>query len=164
MPLYGVGIAHTAQEREILMPEITSVDSPQIEAYRLFLKLYRLFQELNREEFRPYDLSTPQYAILFYASVEGVPLSQICHQMITDNSNLTRLVDRLEARGLVRRAADQRDRRVTLVQLTPAGKALIDELRPRHRAYVEERMSHLSSEQLVAFHDAMQTLYDALES
>lgn len=144
------------------MPEITSVDSPQIEAYRLFLKLHKRFQELNREEFRPYDLSTPQYAILFHATVEGVPLSYICQQMVADNSNLTRLVDRLEARGLVRRAADPHDRRVTLVQLTAEGKALIDELRPRHRAYVEQRMSHLNPEQLTALHEAMQTLYDAL--
>lgn len=144
------------------MPEIACQDSPQIETYRLFLKLHRRFQELNREEFRPYDLSTPQYAILFHASVEGVPLSQICHEMLADNSNLTRLVDRLEARGLVRRAADPHDRRVTLVQLTPQGKALIDELRPRHRAYVEQRMSHLSLEQLAAMYDAMKTLYDAL--
>ncbi len=144
------------------MPEISSQDSPQIETYRLFLKLHRRFQELNREEFRPYDLSTPQYAILFHASVEGVPLSQICQEMLADNSNLTRLVDRLEARGLVRRAADPRDRRVTLVQLTPAGKALIDELRPRHRAYVEQRMSHLNPAQLAALYEAMQTLYDAL--
>lgn len=144
------------------MPEISSQDSPQIETYRLFLKLHRRFQELNREEFRPYDLSTPQYAILFHASVEGVPLSQICQEMLADNSNLTRLVDRLEARGLVRRAADPRDRRVTLVQLTPAGKALIDELRPRHRAYVEQRMSHLNPTQLTALYEAMQTLYDAL--
>lgn len=144
------------------MPEIACQDSPQIETYRLFLKLHRRFQELNREEFRPYDLSTPQYAILFHASVEGVPLSQICHEMLADNSNLTRLVDRLEARGLVRRAADPHDRRVTLVQLTPQGKALIDELRPRHRAYVEQRMSHLNPEQLAAMYDAMKTLYDAL--
>lgn len=144
------------------MPEISSADSPQIEAYRLFLKLHRLFQELNREEFRPYDLSTPQYAILFHASAEGVPLSQICQAMLADNSNLTRLVDRLESRGLVRRAPDQRDRRVTLVQLTPEGQALIDELRPRHRACVEQRMNHLSPEQLAAMHDAMETLYNAL--
>lgn len=144
------------------MPEISCQDSPQIETYRLFLKLHRRFQELNREEFRPYDLSTPQYAILFHASVEGVPLSQICHEMLADNSNLTRLVDRLEARGLVRRAADPHDRRVTLVQLTPQGKALIDELRPRHRAYVERRMSHLSPEQLAAMYEAMKTLYEAL--
>jgi DNA-binding MarR family transcriptional regulator len=145
------------------MPEITSNDSPQIEAYRLFLKLHRLFQELNRDEFRPYDLSTPQYAILFHASAEGVPLSQICQQMLADNSNLTRMVDRLEARGLVRRAADPTDRRVTLVQLTAAGQELLDELRPRHRALVEQRMSHLSPEQLAAFSAAMQTLYDALQ-
>lgn len=145
------------------MPEITSNESPQIETYRLFLQLHRLFQELNRDEFRPYDLSTPQYAILFHASVEGVPLSQICQQMLADNSNLTRMVDRLEARGLVRRAADPNDRRVTLVQLTEAGKALIDELRPRHRDLVEQRMSHLTPAQLAAFQEAMQTLYDALQ-
>lgn len=145
------------------MPEITSVDSAQIEAYRLFLKLHKRFQELNREEFRPYDLSTPQYAILFHATVEGVPLSHICQEMVADNSNLTRLVDRLEARGLVRRAPDPRDRRVTLVQLTPEGKALIDELRPRHRDYIERRMSHLTPEQLDALHSAMETLYSALE-
>ncbi|RRR69321.1 MAG: MarR family transcriptional regulator [Candidatus Viridilinea halotolerans] len=145
------------------MPEITSPDSPQIEAYRLFLKLHKRFQELNREEFRPYDLSTPQYAILFHASAEGVPLSYICQEMVADNSNLTRLVDRLEARGLVRRAPAAHDRRVTLVQLTPTGQALIDELRPRHRAYVEQRMSHLNAEQLAALHTAMQTLYAALQ-
>lgn len=145
------------------MPEISTSDSAQIEAYRLFLKLHRLFQELNREEFRPYDLSTPQYAILFHASREGVPLSQICNEILADNSNLTRLVDRLEARGLVRRAPDPRDRRVTLVQLTDAGADLIAELRPRHRAYVEERMSYLSEVELAAFHDAMATLYQALQ-
>ena len=146
------------------MPEIVSADSAQIEAYRLFLKLHKRFQELNRDEFRPYDLSTSQYAILFHASAEGVPLSKICEEMVADNSNLTRLVDRLEARGLVRRAADARDRRVTLVQLTPEGQALIDELRPRHRVYVEQRMSHLTPEQLVALHEAMQTLYTALDN
>lgn len=145
------------------MPEIISPDSPQIEAYRLFLKLHKLFQELNREEFRPYELSTSQYAILFHASEAGVPLSQICQQMLADNSNLTRLVDRLEARGLVRRAADPRDRRVTLVQLTPAGKTLIDDLRPRHRVLVEQRLSHLSLAQLSALHEAMETLYGALQ-
>jgi DNA-binding MarR family transcriptional regulator len=145
------------------MPEITSPDSPQVEAYRIFLKLHKRFQELNREEFRPYDLSTPQYAILFHATVEGVPLSHICQEMVADNSNLTRLVDRLEARGLVRRAPDPRDRRVTLVQLTPEGEALINELRPRHRAFIERRMSHLTPGQLEALHTAMAKLYDALQ-
>jgi DNA-binding MarR family transcriptional regulator len=144
------------------MPEISSSDSSQIEAYRLFLKLHRLFQELNREEFRPYDLSTPQYAILFHASEAGVPLSTICHEILADNSNLTRMVDRLEARGLVRRAPDSSDRRVTLVQLTPEGKALIDVLRPRHLAYVEQRMSALGPEQIAAMHAAMKALYESL--
>lgn len=145
------------------MPEIkTSSDSLQIETYRLFLKLHKRFQELNREEFRPYDLSTPQYAILFHTSREGVPLSTLCAEMLADNSNLTRLVDRLAARGLVRRAQSPHDRRVILVQLTDAGEALINELRPRHRHLIEERMSHLEPERLLAMHDALDQLYAAL--
>lgn len=146
------------------MPEVNSnSQSKRIETYRLFLKLHRLFQELNREEFRPYDLSTPQYAILNHCSEAGVPLSQISKEMLADNSNLTRLVDRLEARGLVRRAADPHDRRVTLVQLTPAGAALIAELRPRHRALIEERMSHASAEQIDALYDALDSIYSKLK-
>ncbi|MCU0494840.1 MAG: MarR family transcriptional regulator [Chloroflexaceae bacterium] len=147
------------------MPEETPTSgSFAIETYRLFLRLHRRFQELNRDEFRPYDLSTPQYAILAHTTEEGVPLTQIGEEMLADNSNLTRLVDRLEARGLVRRAPDPRDRRVTLVQLTPEGAALIAELRPRHRALVESRMGHATPEQLAALHDALNTIYRALHT
>ncbi len=146
------------------MPEISkSSQSLRIETYRIFLKLHKLFQDLNREEFRAYDLSTPQYAILVHASEEGVPLSQISEEMLADNSNMTRLVDRLEARGLVRRAAAPHDRRVTLVQLTPAGAELIAELRPRHRALIEERMGHADNAQLIALYEALETIYTGLK-
>lgn len=146
------------------MPEINpTTESLRIETYRLFLKLHRLFQDFNREEFRPYDLSTPQYAILVHASPEGVPLSKISREMLADNSNLTRLVDRLEARGLVRRVPNPQDRRGTLVQLTPEGAALVAELRPRHRAAVEERMGHATPEQLRAIYEGLATIYAALK-
>ena len=143
-----------------------NTQSPRIETYRLILKVHRLFQELNREEFRQYDLSTPQYAILVHAGAceAGVSLSQICEQMLSDNGNLTRLVDRLEARGLVRRVPDPNDRRVTLVQLTEVGKALVAEARPRHRAAIEERMGYLSDEQLAALHNALEMLCTQLHS
>jgi DNA-binding MarR family transcriptional regulator len=51
---------------------------------------------------------------------------------------------------------------VTLVQLTAEGKALIDEVYPRHHSFVESRMGVLSAEQLAVLSDAMQTLYDSL--
>lgn len=145
------------------MPEVPpDPHAPELVTYRLLLRLHRLLSELNRSEFRPFDLSTSQYAILVHASEDGVPLSQISDRMLADNSNLTRQVDRLAARGLVRRAPDPRDRRITLVQLTPEGKALIDELRPRHRALVIERMRNASPEQLAALRDALETIYAGL--
>jgi DNA-binding MarR family transcriptional regulator len=145
------------------MPEINPRESEQIDVYRLFLMLHRRFLELNRDEFRPYDLSVPQYAILFHASRDGVPLSVIGHKMLADNSNLTRLVDRLSKRGLVRRATDPNDRRVTLIQLTEAGAAMIDELRPQHRIAVQERMAVLQPHELRALKGALQVLYDSLQ-
>jgi DNA-binding MarR family transcriptional regulator len=145
------------------MPELP-IDSqtPELETYRLLLRLHKLLAELNRREFRPYDLSTPQYAVLVHASEAGVPLGEISDRMLADNSNLTRMVDRLEARGLVRRAPDPRDRRVTLVQLTPEGAALASELRPRHRALIGERMRHATPDQLAAMHTAMEMIYNGL--
>jgi MarR family transcriptional regulator, organic hydroperoxide resistance regulator len=54
-----------------------------------------------------------------------VPMSSLAGKLFCDNSNVTGIVDRLEARGLIARRPAEHDRRVKLLALTPAG----DELR-----------------------------------
>jgi DNA-binding MarR family transcriptional regulator len=56
---------------------------------------------------------------------------------------ITLLINRLETRGWVGRAADADDRRVVLVQLTPAGRAVFDRLRAEYRALLHEEMATL---------------------
>jgi DNA-binding MarR family transcriptional regulator len=67
-------------------------------------------------------------------------------------SSASRLCDRLEATGLVRRMADPRDRREVRLLLTPAARRLLDQLRDRRRralAGVLERMPEQSRQELV---------------
>lgn len=54
---------------------------------------------------------------------ESLPLTQLAERLSCVKSNITQLVDRLEADGLVRRQLDPRDRRARLATLTPAGRA-----------------------------------------
>ena len=54
---------------------------------------------------------------------ESLPLSQLAERLACVRSNITQLVDRLEADGLVTRAADPHDRRSRLAVMTAAGRA-----------------------------------------
>ena len=57
---------------------------------------------------------------------ESLPLSQLAERLSCVRSNITQLVDRLEADGLVTRAGDPHDRRSRLAVMTPAGRAACD--------------------------------------
>ena len=59
------------------------------------------------------------------------PMSELATKLRCDNSNVTGIVDRLEARGLVERRPGERDRRVKMLTVTPAGEALRDRVRDR---------------------------------
>jgi DNA-binding MarR family transcriptional regulator len=53
-----------------------------------------------------------------------VPMSSLAGKLFCDNSNVTGIVDRLEARGLIERRPAEHDRRVKLLVLTPPGERI----------------------------------------
>jgi DNA-binding MarR family transcriptional regulator len=59
---------------------------------------------------------------------DPIPMSVLAERLFCDASNVTGLVDRLEARGLVERRSHDRDRRVKALTLTPSGVALRDQV------------------------------------
>jgi DNA-binding MarR family transcriptional regulator len=66
---------------------------------------------------------------------EPVPLGQLACRLCCVKSNVTQLIDRLEAEGLVRRIPDPADRRSVLALITDAGRERLDEAREaRERA------------------------------
>ena len=61
----------------------------------------------------------------------GLPMHEIAARLACDNSNVTGIVDRLQARGLVTRRPSERDRRVKYIVPTPLGVEVRDAMRER---------------------------------
>jgi MarR family 2-MHQ and catechol resistance regulon transcriptional repressor len=75
--------------------------------------------------------------VLRAAGGDGLRMGEIGERLVVTKSNVTGLVDRLERRGLAARGR-HRDRRATLVRLTPAGTALLRRSEPRYARLVAE--------------------------
>jgi DNA-binding MarR family transcriptional regulator len=88
------------------------------------------------------ELSLKEYDVLYTLRKAGcaLRLSDLNEAVLLSQPALSRLVDRLDARGLVSRCADPADRRGVLVTLTDAGAAAQQRTGARHARSVERRM------------------------
>jgi DNA-binding MarR family transcriptional regulator len=97
------------------------------------------------------ELSFAQYNVLRIlrgAGPGGLPCGEIAARMVNRDPDITRLMDRLEARGLVRRTRDAEDRRVVVGEITREGLTLIKGLdRPVTRMH-QDQLAHMSRGQL----------------
>ncbi len=73
---------------------------------------------------------------------------ELGRKLLTSPANLTDVVDKLEKRGLVTRVRAEQDRRQVRVELTQAGRALIEDTFPRHAADIAHAMGGLSPAEL----------------
>lgn len=76
-----------------------------------------------------------------------MPQCDLARRILCTGGNLTLVVDKLEQRGLVRRARRQDDRRYVDVHLTPQGDALIREYFPAHARLITERFAVLTRDE-----------------
>ena len=81
--------------------------------------------------FEPHGITGQQYNVLRIlrgAGTEGLPTLDVAERMIERTPGITRLLDRLERKGLVRRERCARDRRQILCWIQPAGLRLLDQV------------------------------------
>ena len=102
----------------------------------------RLGQNLRAED----DLTLSQFGVL-EALMHLGPMCQreLGVKILKSSGNVTMVVDNLEKRGLVARRRSVEDRRVTEVDLTAKGRALIKGIFPRHAAEITAEMGRLTA-------------------
>jgi MarR family transcriptional regulator, organic hydroperoxide resistance regulator len=116
----------------------------------VYLNLARTADVLQRWEvilLKPVELTASQYNILRIlrgAGTEGHRCAEIGARMITRDPDITRLLDRLERRGLVRRAREARDRRAVTTRITEAGLKLLAELDEPIESTQRKILGHMS--------------------
>jgi DNA-binding MarR family transcriptional regulator len=105
-------------------------DCPEEET---FLDLLRTTDMLSRglvRVLKAEDLSATQYNVLriLRGAQEGLACGEIASRMITRDPDITRLLDRLEKRGLISRCRETKDRRTVMARITPDGLKLLARL------------------------------------
>ncbi|MET7996356.1 MarR family transcriptional regulator [Amycolatopsis sp. NPDC005232] len=96
----------------------------------------------------PRGVTFPQVRLLVVlASVGRVPCSRLAAAMGVNASSVTRLADKLEAHGYVRRGEDEHRRTVVTVEVTKAGQAVVDDVLARRHEALGELLGQLDPKQ-----------------
>jgi DNA-binding MarR family transcriptional regulator len=105
-------------------------------------------------------LSLAKLAALHHLSEAGesLPLGQLAERLACVKSNVTQLVDRLEADGLVSRAADSNDRRSRLAVLSAAGRHAYVRGRDIQQQAERELFAALTPDELAKLHELLAKL------
>lgn len=121
---------------------------------RIFISLQKAADALGLEAeqlLKPHTLTGTQYNVLRIlrgAEPEGLPCSAIGERMISHDPDMTRLLDRMEKRGLITRARQTTDRRVVKTRITSEGLALLKSLDQPVRELHKRQLHHISSARL----------------
>ena len=104
------------------------------------------------------DLSSNQYNVLriLRGAPEGLPCGEIGNRMITRDPDITRLLDRLEKRGLISRCRETKDRRMVMARITPDGLNLLARMDEPVRETHRSQLGHLGRERLGALTELLQ--------
>jgi DNA-binding MarR family transcriptional regulator len=127
--------------------------SPEQDVFLGVLKTADVLQAELAEVLKRADLSPTQYNVLRIlrgAGDDGLACGQVSERMLTHDPDMTRLLDRLEKRGLIERSRDKVDRRVVKAQITTAGRHLIAGLDEPILLLHRAQLGHLGSRDLKA--------------
>jgi DNA-binding MarR family transcriptional regulator len=118
-----------------------------------FLDLLRTTDMLSRglmSVIKTEDLSSTQYNVLriLRGAPEGLPCGEIGNRMITRDPDITRLLDRMEKRGLISRCRETKDRRMVMARITPEGLKVVGRLDEPVQAAHRRQLGHLGKQRL----------------
>jgi DNA-binding MarR family transcriptional regulator len=128
---------------------------PALPEETAFLDLLRATDLLSRGligVLKQEDLSMTQYNVLriLRGAPEGLPCGEVSSRMITRDPDITRLLDRLEKRGMISRTRESKDRRMVMARITPQGLKLLGRLDEPVQETHRKQLGHLGRERLRA--------------
>jgi MarR family transcriptional regulator, organic hydroperoxide resistance regulator len=118
----------------------------------LGLAFWRMKQAFEREV----GLSTATWFLLtMLIEEDGISQGEVSHRFEVDPSRITRLAQRLEGEGLLRRKRDPEDNRVVRLHISPEGRLLIESRQERREGFEERLRQEFAQEELAEFRRAL---------
>jgi DNA-binding MarR family transcriptional regulator len=141
-------------------PSLSSPSAEELRAWRLFFEsALALHDVLDSELARDAGIPLRWYDALVHLdeTPDGLRMNELAERILYSKSGFTRVVDRMESAGLVRRVRPDNDRRSILVVLTEEGRETMEQARRHHRHAIEQHFSrHLADTDVKALTRALE--------
>ncbi|WP_086560082.1 MarR family winged helix-turn-helix transcriptional regulator [Streptomyces africanus] len=134
-------------------------DPLTLEVVELIGEVVARFHEDYEEAAAEHALTGAQARLLSLLCLEPLPMRRLAQRLKCEPSNVTGIVDRLEARGLVERQPDPADRRVKVAAATREGRRVARSLRESLR-FAREPLAGLSEGERVALRNALRGMLE----
>lgn len=121
---------------------------------RLWIRMLRATRRIEaelRERLREeFSTTLPRFDVLaaLHRRPDGLRMSELSRMLMVSNGNVTGIVDRLVADGMVSRAPIEGDKRATLVSLTPEGREGFEAMAEAHEAWISELFARLGQDEI----------------
>lgn len=140
---------------------LTESNSAEINSIKLLGMIDRtvdLIQQVFDKFYKKFKLSKTQFSALYriyLAGDEGITLSALGNQMFVTKANITTLVDRMVARGLIKRIVNESDRRSIKAVITNEGSEILKEVIPNNQVFSSELLNCLTSREKERFRELL---------
>jgi DNA-binding MarR family transcriptional regulator len=144
----------------------TDLEDPRFTAIGLFAEAYSGLTSRFAAQFDQHRISPVEFEVLIRLArtpARRLRMTDLAGQTSLSTSGVTRVVDRMDRDGLVRREACASDRRSSYAVITDAGQARLDEVLPGHLELVQQWfIGQLSPEQLAQLLESLRVIRDAV--
>jgi DNA-binding MarR family transcriptional regulator len=134
------------------------IGCPEEDVFVSMMRTADLLSRSAEQVLRAADISPNQYNVLriLRGAPEGLPCSEIGKRMISRDPDITRLLDRLEKRGLISRCRETKDRRMVLTRIAAQGLRLLKDLDGPVTEAHKRQLGHLGKERLRRLMDLLE--------
>src|SRR5215472_6721324 len=140
--------------------------APPHQQNSLVSELFQLAREMRNaidHELQPHGVTAQQAALVLVTHLqEGCGVSHLAETLGTDAAGITRLVDRLEAKGVLQRGDSPIDRRLVLVKVTPGGERLTPDLKAAFERAHERLLEGIEPADIQQLHTLVAGLRETL--
>lgn len=136
-----------------------------LRSIRLLAQCYHTFEHISNSHVRTLDLTPAQFDIVAtLGNTPGMSFKELGEKTLITKGTLTGVVDRLEAKGLVRRVIKPEDRRSMMVQLTERGEAEFQRIFVPHVQFCKQPFMDYSEEDFASLERELAKLKHHLEA
>jgi len=127
--------------------------------------VHRVYQASRNEMFRAFrevgeEVTPEQWAVLIRLwELDARTQTQLAEDTLRDKPTMSRILDGMEARGMVERRVDADDARVRIVKLTRHGRTLQKKLVPVAKRLVERMVAGIPPDALLTTRTALRTMF-----